>query len=65
MQSEVAKMKNKTKGGEKSPPKSSTERSNKRKAEMQAAAILNGFQNWSAMMTHIKNMALAGKKVVK
>jgi hypothetical protein len=41
-----------------------TERSNKRKAEMQAAAELNGFLTWSGMMTYIKNQALQGKATV-
>lgn len=44
--------------------KSSTERGDKRKSDMQAAAILNGFENWSAMMTYIKNQALAGRAVI-
>lgn len=39
-------------------------RSDKRKAEMQAAAELNGFEKWSTMMTYIKNQALDGKAVV-
>jgi hypothetical protein len=41
-----------------------TARSDKRKAEMQAAARLNGFETWSGMMTYIKNMALQGKVTV-
>ena len=41
-----------------------TARSSKRKAEMQAAAQLNGFETWSGMMTYIKNMALQGSKTV-
>ena len=40
-------------------------RSDKRKAELQAAAVLNGFATWSGMMTYIKNEALKGKAVVK
>lgn len=39
-------------------------RSDKRKAELQAAARLNGFETWSGMMTYIKNQALLGRKVV-
>lgn len=39
-------------------------RSDKRKAEMQAAAELNGFETWSGMMTYIKNEALKGWTVV-
>ena len=39
-------------------------RQDKRKADMQAAAILNGFETWSAMMTFIKNQALEGKRAV-
>lgn len=42
----------------------STRRSDKRKAEMQAAAVLNGFETWSGMMTFIKNEALKGNAVV-
>lgn len=41
-----------------------TARSDKRKAEMQAAAALNGFETWSGMMTYIKNQALQGKVTV-
>lgn len=41
-----------------------TARSDKRKAELQAAAELNGFETWSGMMTFIKNQALAGRAVV-
>ena len=41
-----------------------TARSDKRKAELQAAARLNGFETWSGMMTYIKNMALQGKATV-
>ena len=41
-----------------------TARSDKRKAELQAAAELNGFETWSGMMTYIKNMALQGKVTV-
>jgi hypothetical protein len=41
-----------------------TARSDKRKAEMQAAAALNGFETWSGMMTYIKNKALEGQAVV-
>lgn len=41
-----------------------TARSDKRKAEMQAAARLNGFETWSGMMTYIKNMAMQGVVVV-
>jgi hypothetical protein len=41
-----------------------TARSDKRKAEMQAAAALNGFETWSGMMTYIKNQALQGKATV-
>ena len=61
------------KGGEKSPRKHDTKwkdttrtaRSDKRKAEMQAAAELNGFETWSGMMTYIKNKALEGQAVVR
>lgn len=42
-----------------------TARSDKRKAEMQAAAELNGFETWSGMMTYIKNKALEGQAVVR
>ena len=41
-----------------------TARSDKRKAEMQAAAEMNGFETWSGMMTYIKNKALEGHAVV-
>ena len=41
-----------------------TARSDKRKAELQAAAELNGFEPWSGMMTYIKNEALKGRAVV-
>lgn len=41
-----------------------TARSDKRKAELQAAARLNGFETWSGMMTYIKNKALEGQAVV-
>lgn len=41
-----------------------TARSDKRKAQLQAAAELNGFETWSGMMTYIKNMALQGKATV-
>ncbi len=61
-------MKNEKKGAGKPAPKgdtTSTRRSDKRKAEMQAAAVLNGFETWSGMMTFIKNQALEGKAVVK
>jgi len=62
-------MKNKkeTKRAGKPAPKgdtTSTKRGNKRKAEMQFAAVLNGFEKWSSMMTYIKNMALQGKTTV-
>lgn len=40
-------------------------RSKKRILELQAAAVLNGFETWSGMMTYIKNEALKGKAVVK
>lgn len=61
------------KGGEKSPRKHQahwkdntiTARSDKRKAELQAAAELNGFETWSGMMTYIKNKALEGQAVVR
>ena len=43
----------------------STRRSDKRKAEMQASAILNGFETWSGMMTFIKNEALKGRAVIR
>ena len=59
--------KNKIKGGVKAPPKgdtTSTKRSDKRKAEMQSAAVLNGFETWSGMMTYIKNEALKSQAVV-
>lgn len=55
------------KGAGKPAPKgdtTSTRRSDKRKAEMQAAAVLNGFETWSGMMTFIKNEALKSKAVV-
>lgn len=42
-----------------------TARSNKRKAELQLAAELNGFETWSGMMTFIKNSALRGERVIK
>lgn len=42
-----------------------TARSDKRKAELQAAAELNGFETWSGMMTYIKNKALEGQAVVR
>jgi hypothetical protein len=32
----------------------STERSTKRREQLQAAAVRNGFANWSEMMTAIK-----------
>jgi hypothetical protein len=66
-------MKNKKQGAGKPAPRKRnpiwkdntiTARSDKRKAEMQAAAILNGFENWSSMMTYIKNKALEGKVVI-
>ena len=65
-------MKTEKKGGAKAPRKHDprwkdntiTARSDKRKAEMQAAAELNGFETWSGMMTYIKNKALEGKAVV-
>jgi hypothetical protein len=41
-----------------------TARSDKRKAELQAAAELNGFETWSSMMTYIKNQALQGRRTV-
>ena len=41
-----------------------TARSDKRKAELQAAAALNVFETWSGMMTFIKNEALKGRAVV-
>ncbi len=58
----------KTKKGGESPPQSydytSTARSNKRRAELLAAAKLNGFRNESEMLTYIKNQALLGVAVV-
>jgi hypothetical protein len=42
-----------------------TARSDKRKAELQAAAKLNGFETWSSMMTYIKNQALKGTVTIK
>ena len=65
-------MKSEKKGGAKAPRKhdpkwkdtTRTARSDKRKAEMQEAAELNGFETWSGMMTFIKNEALKGKAVV-
>ncbi len=42
-----------------------TARSDKRKAELQEAAKLNGFETWSAMLTYIKNQALEGRTVIK
>lgn len=41
-----------------------TARSDKRKAQLQMAAELNGFNKWSTMLTYIKNQALDGKAVV-
>ena len=66
-------MKNKKQGAGKPAPRKHnpawkdstiTARSDKRKAEMQAAAELNGFETWSGMMTYIKNEALKGRAVV-
>lgn len=65
-------MAEKTKGSRKAPrthqahwkDNTITARSDKRKAEMQAAAALNGFETWSGMMTYIKNEALKGRVVV-
>ena len=66
-------MKNKKQGAGKPAPRKHnpdwkdstiTARSDKRKAELQAAAGLNGFETWSGMMTYIKNMALQGKVTV-
>jgi hypothetical protein len=62
----------KKRGGAKAPRKhdpkwkdtTRTARSDKRKAELQAAAELNGFETWSGMMTYIKNKALEGQAVV-
>ena len=42
-----------------------TARSDKRKAELQTAAELNGFATWSGMMTYVKNEAKKGKAVIK
>jgi hypothetical protein len=40
------------------------EKSRKRRAELEEAAVLNGFDNWSAMLTYIKNEAKEGRKVI-
>ena len=67
-------MKNEKKGAGKPAPRkhdpkwkdtTRTARSDKRKAELQAAAELNGFETWSGMMTYIKNKALEGQAVVR
>lgn len=60
-------MTTKTKGAGKPAPQGDTtqkRRQDKRKAEMQTAAKLNGFETWSGMMTYIKNNALEGRSVV-
>lgn len=41
-----------------------TARSDKRKAELQAAAELNGFETWSGMLTYIKNEAIKKRIVI-
>jgi hypothetical protein len=40
------------------------EKSRKRRAELEQAAALNGFDNWSAMLTYIKNEAKDGYAAV-
>ena len=40
------------------------QRQDKRKAELTEAAIINGFETWSGMLTYIKEQAKRGRVVV-
>lgn len=65
MQNKVAKTKAPRKHDPKWKDNTRTARSDKRKAELTAAAVLNGFEKWSSMLTYIKNEALKGRAVIK